>query len=103
MEQIHNQHAKIFKAFADENRLAILELLRSGEKCACKLIDKLGVGQSSISYRMKILCDAGVVNARQEGKWTHYCLNEVGCEEVVKLLDTLTTTDSKVALCEKEI
>ena len=33
----YKDRAKIFKAFCDENRLQILDMLKSGEKCACKL------------------------------------------------------------------
>ena len=55
------ENAKVFKAFCDENRLRILELLRSGEKCACVLLDDLHITQSTLSHHMKILCDAGVV------------------------------------------
>lgn len=33
--------AFMFKAFCDENRLQILELLRDGEKCACKLLEEM--------------------------------------------------------------
>ena len=72
MENIHQQNARVFKALCDPKRLAILELLRSGEKCACVLIDHLGMGQSAVSYHMKILCESGIVMSRQEGKWTHY-------------------------------
>ena len=32
------KNARIFKAFCDSNRLKILGLLQSGEKCACKLL-----------------------------------------------------------------
>ena len=60
--------ALIFKAFCDENRLQILELLRSGEKCACKLLDDLHISQPTLSHHMKILCDAGIVQGRKEGK-----------------------------------
>ncbi len=42
MEHTYAQDAKVFKAFCDENRLLILEMLRSGEKCACKLVGKSG-------------------------------------------------------------
>lgn len=72
MERTHEKNAKVFKAFCDEKRLAILELLRSGEKCACVLIEQMDIGQSSLSYHMKILCESGIVESRQEGKWTHY-------------------------------
>lgn len=91
MENIHEKNAKIFKAFCDEKRLAILELLRSGEKCACVLIDQMEVGQSSLSYHMKILSESGVVESRQEGKWTHYRLSESGSKYAASLLIELTT------------
>ena len=54
METTHEKNAKIFKAFCDPKRLAILELLRDGEKCACVLQDKLEATQSGLSYHMKI-------------------------------------------------
>ena len=66
----HQKHAKVFRALCDPKRLAILELLRSGEKCACVLMDRLEMGQSAVSYHMKILCESGIVASRQEGKWT---------------------------------
>lgn len=78
--------ARIFKAFCDENRLAILGLLRQGEKCACKLQEELAISQPTLSHHMRILCDAGVVNARKEGKWTHYSLNDDVSAQVIDLL-----------------
>lgn len=91
MEGTHQKNAKVFKALCDEKRLAILDLLRSGEKCACVLIDQMEIGQSSLSYHMKILCESGVVQSRQEGKWTHYRLSESGSNYAVALLRELTT------------
>ena len=37
--------ALIFKAFCDENRIRILKLLCSGEKCACKLLEEMSISQ----------------------------------------------------------
>ena len=91
MESIHEKNAKVFKAFCDEKRLAILELLRGGEKCACVLIDQMEIGQSSLSYHMKILCESGVVESRQDGKWTHYKISESGSKYASELLMKLTT------------
>lgn len=91
MENTHEKNAKVFKAFCDEKRLAILDLLRSGEKCACVLIEQMEIGQSSLSYHMKILCESGVVESRQEGKWTHYRLSESGSNYAAELLRQLTT------------
>lgn len=91
METTHQNNAKVFKALCDPKRLAILEQLRSGEKCACVLQEPMDLTQSGLSYHMKILCDSGLVVSRQEGKWTHYRLSATGREKAVNLLLALTT------------
>ena len=105
METVHQKNAKVFKALCDPNRLAILELLRSGEKCACVLLEELSVTQSGLSYHMKILCESGIVASRQEGKWTHYQLDTVGRDYAVDLLCQLTTPnaeqDEESCACKK--
>lgn len=87
----HQENAKVFKALCDPKRLAILEQLRSGEKCACVLQEPMDLTQSGLSYHMKILCDSGLVASRQEGKWTHYRLDPAGRDRAAALLETLTT------------
>jgi ArsR family transcriptional regulator len=89
----HQAHARVFKALCDPKRLAILEQLRSGEKCACVLQEPMDLTQSGLSYHMKILCDSGLVVSRQEGKWTHYRLSAAGRDRAVQLLTALTTPD----------
>ena len=84
METTYQKNAKVFKALCDEKRLAILEQLRSGEKCACILLEQLDLTQSGLSYHMKILCESGIVSSRQEGKWTHYRLSAAGRDYVVE-------------------
>lgn len=91
MVMSHQDNAKVFKALCDPKRLAILEQLRSGEKCACVLQEPLDLTQSGLSYHMKILCESGIVASRQEGKWTHYRLSASGREKAVSLLTQLTT------------
>lgn len=86
MENKFEKDAKVFKAFCDENRLYILTLLADGEKCACKLLEALAIGQSTLSHHMKILCDSGVVNGRKEGKWIHYSIDHQGAQYAQKLL-----------------
>lgn len=85
--------AAIFKAFCDENRIRIIKLLRSGEKCACKLLEEINVMQPTLSHHMKILCDAGIVTGRRDGKWTHYSISEEGVHQAVECLRQLTTPD----------
>lgn len=91
MEKKYQEHAKVFKAFCDPKRFAILEELRSGEKCACKLLEPLDLTQSGLSYHMKILCDSGIVISRQEGKWTYYRLSLSGRDKALALLEKLAT------------
>lgn len=95
MESSYQENAKVFKALCDPKRLAILEQLRSGEKCACVLQEPMDLTQSGLSYHMKILCDSGLVVSRQEGKWTHYRLSESGRARAVRLLLELTTPDAE--------
>lgn len=90
MDTIYTEYVKVFKAFCDVNRLVILELLRGGEKCACDLLEDLDIGQSSLSYHMKILVESGVVDSRQDGKWTHYTISEQGSSDAIALLKTIT-------------
>ncbi|HHV12315.1 MAG TPA: winged helix-turn-helix transcriptional regulator [Clostridiales bacterium] len=94
MATAYEEHAKVFKAFCDEKRLRILELLRSGEKCACVLIEQLDIPQSSLSYHMKILCESGIVDSRPEGKWTHYKISDKGSNEAMVLLKAITTPNA---------
>lgn len=86
----HVEDAKVFKAFCDENRLQILEMLRTGEKCACKLLEEMKISQSTLSHHMKILCDSGIVTGRRDGKWTHYSISEAGSRRAKELLTVLT-------------
>lgn len=90
METVYETRARVFKALCDERRQRILELLQGGEKCACVLIDAMDMPQSSLSYHMKILCDSGIVESREEGKWTHYRISRPGSENAVALLREIT-------------
>ena len=65
MEHDEKKIAAVFKAFCDENRIRILRLMLSGEKCACKLLEELSISQPTLSHHMKILCDSGVVVGRK--------------------------------------
>ena len=90
MQSTEQKIAVIFKALCDENRIRILKLLQSGEKCACVLLDDLKITQPTLSHHMKILCDSDIVVGRKEGKWTHYSISPEGSEYAIKCLQELT-------------
>lgn len=94
MENENTKHAKVFKAFCDENRLTILQMLCGGEKCACKLQDALSIGQPTLSHHMKILCESGIVTARKEGKWTYYSISRTASEMGLQLMTQYTEVTS---------
>ena len=90
MGQRHIENARIFKAFCDENRLMVLEMLQYGEKCACELLESLEISQPTLSHHMKILVDSGIVSARKNGKWMFYSFSAEGVAIAKKLLVKLT-------------
>ena len=81
--------AIIFKAFCDENRVRILNLLCGGEKCACRLLEEMSISQPTLSHHMKILCDSGIVVGRKEGKWMHYRICPEGVQTAKAYLSGL--------------
>lgn len=81
--------AAMFKAFSDENRLQILQKLQGGERCACHLLEEMHITQPTLSHHMKILCDAGIVVGRKEGKWMHYSISDEGMETVRQCLEQI--------------
>ena len=96
MKNKYENNSRVFKALCDPNRLMIIEMLQNGEKCACKILEELNIGQSTLSHHMKILCESGLVSSRSEGKWMHYTLNKVGCETAKNLLTEITTVNDNL-------
>ena len=92
--QDYKNDAIIFKALCDENRLKILEMIKDGEICACRLLEELHIVQSTLSHHMKILCDSNIVIGRKEGKWTYYSFNEEAISKAKELLNYYTSTVS---------
>jgi ArsR family transcriptional regulator len=90
----------VLKALGDENRIRILKILRGGEKCACRLLEALNISQPTLSHHMKILCDAGLVVGRKEGKWMHYSICGDGIRRVSAMLKELLPVEDLPADCE---
>lgn len=78
--------ATLFHALSDETRLAIVERLRNGERCVCDLTDLLDAAQSRLSFHLKVLREAGLVDCRKDGRWAYYWLRP----EAFTLLDDAT-------------
>jgi len=66
--------AELFKALADPARLQLLSLIKAqpdGE-CACNLIDAVQLSQPTVSYHLKVLHEAGLLDRRRQGNWVYY-------------------------------
>lgn len=86
----------ICKALSDANRLRIIEMLTSGEKCGCDLLEELHVTQPTLSHHMKVLENCNLVSSRKEGKWMHYSIN---CSQFREFKDYI----GNISCCESEI
>jgi len=84
--------AQLFHALSDSTRLAVLEMLRSGERCVCELQDELGAAQSRLSFHLRVLKDAGLVSDRREGRWSYYAITPAAVAEVHDLAVSLEPT-----------
>lgn len=71
----HSDVLPIFQAFSDGYRIQVIELLRNQELCACDIANHLGISQSKLSFHLKTLKAAGLIEGRQEGRWIYYRLN----------------------------
>ena len=65
-----------FRAFGDETRLRLLELLASGERTVADLMEATVLGQSLVSHHLRTLRGAGLVATRRDGRWIYYRINE---------------------------
>lgn len=60
---------------SDPLRLEIVELLRDREACVCDIQDELSVSPSKLSFHLKTLKNAQILQSRPQGRWIYYSLN----------------------------
>jgi ArsR family transcriptional regulator, arsenate/arsenite/antimonite-responsive transcriptional repressor len=85
--------ARGFKALGDPVRLRLLSLIaaRAGEEvCVCELTDAFTVSGPTISHHLKVLREAGLVDAQRRGTWVYYRIIPAKLAALSQLLDTST-------------
>jgi ArsR family transcriptional regulator len=88
-EQEAKELETVFKALADRHRLKILNhLIGSGGEavCVCDFEAMLDLKQSTVSYHLKQLLDAGIVEREKRGSYAHFSIAPGALERVCGLL-----------------
>lgn len=80
---------RTFHALGDEKRLAVLRRLIDGERCVCELADAAKVGQSLLSFHLRVLKDADLVRVRRVGRWGFYSVDVETIERLRSFLGVL--------------
>jgi len=75
-----------FSALGDRTRLRLLNLMGSDEVCVCFFVEVLKTNQPKISRHLAYLRRAGIVNARRDGPWMHYRINEPSDPDAAQVL-----------------
>ena len=74
-EEEREELAARFKALADPTRVAIVNRLAAcDEVCVCDLNGSFDLSQPTISHHLRILREAGLVEAERRGTWGYYRL-----------------------------
>ncbi|MBI5445064.1 MAG: winged helix-turn-helix transcriptional regulator [Deltaproteobacteria bacterium] len=90
--------AEILKAMAQPTRLAILEFLRPGEECVCRIFPAIGGNQPNVSKHLNLMKRAGVLESRQEGTMTFYWIKDTRVFEILDLVDEMIRRESRARL-----
>jgi ArsR family transcriptional regulator len=80
---------RVFKALADRHRVKILNrLLQAGGEavCVCDLEELLPLKQPTVSYHLKQLLEAGIVEREKRGSFAYFSVADGALERVGALL-----------------
>lgn len=74
---------RIFQALADPSRRAIFESLTRGEAAVKDLTARFDISQPAVSQHLASLKEAGLVNARREGRCVYYQVEARGMKPLI--------------------
>ena len=77
---------RIFQALADPSRRAILQSLTHGEAAVKDLTARFDISQPAISQHLAALREAGLVNARRDGRRVYYRVQPRGMKPLINWL-----------------
>jgi ArsR family transcriptional regulator len=69
-----DQAQVLLRVLAEPIRLRVVQVLAGGERCVCDLTTELQLAQPKLSFHLKVMKEAGLITARQQGRWMYYRL-----------------------------
>jgi ArsR family transcriptional regulator len=91
----------VFKALADRHRVKILNRLLTADGqdvCVCEFEEMLDLKQSTVSYHLKQLLDAGLVEREKRGAYAYFSIAEDALQRVCALLGAAEPAHREAAL-----
>ncbi|HUW57925.1 MAG TPA: metalloregulator ArsR/SmtB family transcription factor [Planctomycetota bacterium] len=72
--QLYELKAGVLQAVAHPLRLAILDVLREGERCVCDIAEAVGAKRPNVSRHLALMLSAGILASRKAGLQVFYSL-----------------------------
>jgi DNA-binding transcriptional ArsR family regulator len=89
MSKSYDALAEYLKALADSSRIAILDVLKDGEKTPKEIQDALGKSQSTVSQQLKILSSKNIILSRKDGTNRYYSVKQPEIHSILKSISNL--------------
>jgi ArsR family transcriptional regulator len=90
------------RALADPLRARIVELLASERLCTCHLVELTGARQTNVSNHLRVLRDAGLIQAERAGRYTYYRLRPETLHALARHFDALAGRATEAETSERE-
>jgi DNA-binding transcriptional ArsR family regulator len=94
------QLATIFKVLGDPNRLNIVMCIGRDSRSVTEIINATGLSQTLVSFHLKALRNASIVNTKRNGPFIYYSLTE---PSLMDILDDLAQAAASIELIGSKV
>ncbi len=85
----HADRLAPLRALADPTRLRLFLALREAERCVRDLVETESIPQPLVSHHLRVLTDAGLVQARRAEGFTFYAVSAEGMASALGVISDL--------------
>lgn len=80
--------AALLSAIADPIRLQLISQLNGRTSCVCDLVTEPEIPGNLLSYHLKVLREAGLIEGTRRGRWIDYSLTDGALDRLAAALPT---------------